>query len=153
MGRSRSRSHSPRRARRSRSRSRSRENRRRRNRERDDSRERRRDRNRSRERSRDRSRSRERGTGGSTSTNSGSSAQPITVPPVITDKDLEGKSEAEIEMMKIMGFSGFSTTKNKVFQPPINGGRVGGYIIFHTMTGVPIWPTHEHMDIHLKASG
>ena len=31
----------------------------------------------------------------------------------LTDKDFEGKSQDEIDMMKIMGFSGFETTKNK----------------------------------------
>ena len=34
-------------------------------------------------------------------------------PPILTEKDFEGKSNEEIEMMKIMGISGFSTTKNK----------------------------------------
>ena len=31
--------------------------------------------------------------------------------PEITDKDLEGKSEEEQEMLKLMGFSGFDSTK------------------------------------------
>ncbi|GBN04779.1 hypothetical protein AVEN_120879-1 [Araneus ventricosus] len=31
----------------------------------------------------------------------------------ITDKDLEGKTEEEIEMMKTMGFGNFDTTKGK----------------------------------------
>jgi U4/U6.U5 tri-snRNP-associated protein 3 len=31
----------------------------------------------------------------------------------LTEKDLEGKTEEEIEMMKIMGFSGFDTSKGK----------------------------------------
>ena len=34
--------------------------------------------------------------------------------PALTPADFEGKSEEEIAMMKIMGFGGFSTTKNKV---------------------------------------
>ena len=31
--------------------------------------------------------------------------------PEITEKDLEGKTEEEQEMMKLMGFGGFDTTK------------------------------------------
>jgi len=31
--------------------------------------------------------------------------------PQITEKDLEGKTEEEQEMMKMMGFGGFDTTK------------------------------------------
>ena len=31
----------------------------------------------------------------------------------MTEKDFEGKSNEEIEMMKIMGFAGFNTSKNK----------------------------------------
>lgn len=31
--------------------------------------------------------------------------------PEFTEKDLEGKEEEEIEMMKLMGFGGFDTTK------------------------------------------
>lgn len=33
--------------------------------------------------------------------------------PEITDKDLEGKSAEEQEMLKMMGFSGFDSTKGK----------------------------------------
>ncbi|GBO09930.1 hypothetical protein AVEN_25141-1 [Araneus ventricosus] len=33
----------------------------------------------------------------------------------ITDKDLEGKTEEEIEMMKTMGFGNFDTTKVKAY--------------------------------------
>ena len=91
----------------------------RRRRERDESRERRRnrsrsrdrERNRSRSRSRDRARSGERGAGSSKSRPKNTA--PIAEPPILTEKDFEGKSNEEIEMMKIMGFSGFDTTKNK----------------------------------------
>lgn len=31
----------------------------------------------------------------------------------LTDKDLEGKSEEEIQMMRMMGFANFDTTKGK----------------------------------------
>jgi len=31
----------------------------------------------------------------------------------IPESELEGKTEEEIDMMKLMGFSGFDTTKNK----------------------------------------
>ena len=31
----------------------------------------------------------------------------------LTDKDFMGKTQDEIEMMKVMGFAGFDTTKNK----------------------------------------
>lgn len=33
--------------------------------------------------------------------------------PAVTDADLEGKTPEEQEMMKMMGFCGFDTTKNK----------------------------------------
>ena len=112
----RSRSRSPRRRRsRSRSRSRSRErvrerdNRRRRDRE--DSRDRRRERNRSRDRSRDR------GAGSS----KGNTTPPPPAAPVLTEKDFEGKTQDEIEMMKIMGFAGFDTTKNKKVSDNVHG--------------------------------
>ncbi|KAF7494328.1 U4/U6.U5 small nuclear ribonucleoprotein 27 kDa protein [Sarcoptes scabiei] len=36
--------------------------------------------------------------------------------PEISDKDLEGKTEEEQEMLKLMGFAGFDTTKNKKVQ-------------------------------------
>ena len=118
MGRSRSRSRSPRR-RRSRSRSKDRErirdNRRRRDRE--DSRERRREREREKERNRSRSRSRDRDRDRGAGTSSGKSKQthsaPSAAPPILTEKDFEGKTDEEIEMMKIMGISSFDTTKNK----------------------------------------
>ena len=110
----RSRSRSPRR-RRSRSRSKSRErirdNRRRRDRE--DSRERRREKER-----RDRSRSRDnnrdnRDRGSSSKGKSKNNSAPPSATPILTEKDFEGKSNEEIEMMKIMGFAGFNTSKNK----------------------------------------
>ena len=81
----------------------------RRRRERDDSRERRRDRDKERNRSRSKERDRERGAGSSKATHS----TPAPAPPLLTEKDFEGKTSEEIEMMKIMGISGFSTTKNK----------------------------------------
>lgn len=33
--------------------------------------------------------------------------------PAFTEKDYEGKSKEEIEMMKLMGFATFDTTKTK----------------------------------------
>ena len=89
----------------------------RRRRERDESRERRRNRSRDRERnrsrSRDRARSGERGAGSSSNKNKPSHSAPIAEPPILTEKDFEGKSNEEIEMMKIMGFANFDTSKNK----------------------------------------
>ena len=35
--------------------------------------------------------------------------------PVIDLTEMDGKSEEEIAMMKMMGFSGFNTTKGKVW--------------------------------------
>lgn len=40
--------------------------------------------------------------------------------PKISENDLEGKSEEEQEMLKLMGFSGFDTTKGK----PVKGNDV-----------------------------
>ena len=37
----------------------------------------------------------------------------IDTPVIIDPKNLEGKTEEEIEMMKVMGFAGFETTKGK----------------------------------------
>ena len=92
----------------------------RRRRERDESRERRRNRSRSRDRERNRSRSRSRDrtrsgerAAGSSKSNRPKHTVPIAEPPILTEKDFEGKSNEEIEMMKIMGISGFDTTKNK----------------------------------------
>ena len=39
----------------------------------------------------------------------------------LTQEDFEGKTDEEIEMMKIMGFSGFNTSKNK----QVKGNDVG----------------------------
>jgi len=41
--------------------------------------------------------------------------------PVIDLTEMDGKSEEEIAMMKMMGFSGFSTTKGK----PVAGNATG----------------------------
>ncbi|KAL8174092.1 UNVERIFIED_CONTAM: U4/U6.U5 small nuclear ribonucleoprotein [Gekko kuhli] len=38
----------------------------------------------------------------------------------ITEEDLEGKTEEEIEMMKTMGFSTFDTTKGKKVEGSVN---------------------------------
>merc|ERR1712098_807364 len=91
-----------------------------RRRDRDDSRERRRERekerrsDRSRSRDRDRERERERPSGSKNKNKQNNSAPMAT--PVLTEKDFEGKSNEEIEMMKIMGFAGFNTSKNKKVQ-------------------------------------
>lgn len=47
------------------------------------------------------------------STAGGAVPQYLLNRPEITDKDLEGKSEEEQNMMKMMGFAGFDTTKGK----------------------------------------
>ena len=89
----------------------------RRRRERDESRERRRNRSRSRDRERNRSRSRDRARSGERGAGSSKArardSAPVAEPPILTEKDFEGKTNEEIEMMKIMGFAGFDTTKNK----------------------------------------
>lgn len=36
----------------------------------------------------------------------------------LTDKDFEGKTPEEVEMMKIMGFGNFETTKGKKVRKP-----------------------------------
>ncbi|XP_077289245.1 U4/U6.U5 small nuclear ribonucleoprotein 27 kDa protein yantar [Arctopsyche grandis] len=95
-----------------------------RDRERDRERERRRHRSRERERSRSRERRRRsaerrrRSRSRSTSAeraSAGGKPQRTAVPdrPAITQADLEGKSPEEQEMIRIMGFSGFNTTKGK----------------------------------------
>ncbi|XP_030058371.1 U4/U6.U5 small nuclear ribonucleoprotein 27 kDa protein [Microcaecilia unicolor] len=38
----------------------------------------------------------------------------------ITEEDMEGKTEEEIEMMKIMGFGSFDTTKGKKVEGSVN---------------------------------
>ncbi|KAK9395333.1 U4/U6.U5 small nuclear ribonucleoprotein 27 kDa protein [Crotalus adamanteus] len=42
----------------------------------------------------------------------------------ITEEDLEGKTEEEIEMMKMMGFAGFDTTKGKKVDGSVNAYAV-----------------------------
>ena len=39
----------------------------------------------------------------------------------LTDKDFEGKSQDEVEMMKVMGFGGFDSSKGKKVRFPIHG--------------------------------
>ena len=39
----------------------------------------------------------------------------------LTDKDFKGKSDEEVEMMRVMGFGGFDSTKNK----KVKGNNVG----------------------------
>ena len=91
----------------------------RRRRERDESRERRRNRSRDRERnrgqrSRDRERTRSRDRGRARSEGRREQLQQEQVePPILNVEDFEGKSSKEIEMMKIMGFANFDTSKNK----------------------------------------
>ncbi|XP_030319963.1 U4/U6.U5 small nuclear ribonucleoprotein 27 kDa protein isoform X2 [Calypte anna] len=126
MGRSRSRSPPRRERRRSRSTSRDRERRRR---ERSRSRERRRSRSRSPHRRRSRSPPPRRHRSGSSSPPrpkerreeekkdpkdaKGKERQ-------ITEEDLQGKTEEEIEMMKLMGFASFDTTKGKKVEGAAN---------------------------------
>ena len=38
----------------------------------------------------------------------------------MTEKDLEGKTEEEIEMMKLMGFASFDSTKGKKVDGSVN---------------------------------
>ncbi|KAG7490365.1 U4 small nuclear ribonucleoprotein 27 kDa [Solea senegalensis] len=125
MGRSRSRSPPRRERRRSRSASRERE-RRRRERDRSRSRDRDRDRRRSRSRSPHRRRSRSPARRHRSSSQSpgrqkddrkeakpGKSIQ-------ISEEDMQGKTEEEIEMMKTMGFGSFDTTKGKKTDGSVN---------------------------------
>lgn len=49
-----------------------------------------------------------------------STKQPIVID--LDDEDMEGKSQEEIDMMKMMGFAGFDTTKGK----QVNGNDAGG---------------------------
>ena len=90
----------------------------RRRREREDSREKRRDRSRSRD-LRDHSRSRSRSGSRSRSKTKEKARKKKHTPeapmPVIDLTEMDGKSEEEIAMMKMMGFSGFNTTKGKVW--------------------------------------
>ncbi|XP_027197082.1 U4/U6.U5 small nuclear ribonucleoprotein 27 kDa protein yantar [Dermatophagoides pteronyssinus] len=52
--------------------------------------------------------------------NGGAVPQFLMNRPEITDKDLEGKTEEEQQMMKLMGFAGFDSTKGK----PVKGNDV-----------------------------
>ncbi|XP_067882174.1 U4/U6.U5 small nuclear ribonucleoprotein 27 kDa protein-like [Heterodontus francisci] len=108
MGRSRSRS--PRRERR-RSRSTSRERERARRRERSRSRERDRERRRSRSRSPHRRRSRSPRRHRSNSTSPSRQKDQESKEHEISEADMEGKTEEEIELLKVMGFDAFDTTK------------------------------------------
>ncbi|XP_064421601.1 U4/U6.U5 small nuclear ribonucleoprotein 27 kDa protein isoform X1 [Latimeria chalumnae] len=124
MGRSRSRSRSPRRERRrSRSASRERERRRR-------SRDRRRSRSRSPHRRRSRSPRRHRSTSLSPSRQKdgekkdSKDSKSAVKEHHISEEDMEGKTEEEIEMMKLMGFSSFDTTKGKKIDGSVNAYAV-----------------------------
>ncbi|XP_056275194.1 U4/U6.U5 small nuclear ribonucleoprotein 27 kDa protein isoform X1 [Pseudoliparis swirei] len=114
MGRSRSRT-PPRRAERRRSRSTSREReRKRRERERSRSRDRDRERRRSRSRSPPRRRSRSpprRHRSSSPSEEQKEATEKAAKTITISEEDMEGKTEEEIEMMKLMGFGSFDTSK------------------------------------------
>ncbi|XP_034548200.1 U4/U6.U5 small nuclear ribonucleoprotein 27 kDa protein [Notolabrus celidotus] len=117
MGRSRSRTPPRRERRRSRSNSRERE-RRRRDRDRSRSRDRDRERRRSRSRSPHRRRSRSpprrhRSSSLSPTRKDGKDGKDKSKPIQISAEDMQGKTEEEIEMMKLMGFSGFETTKGR----------------------------------------
>ncbi|XP_015196099.1 U4/U6.U5 small nuclear ribonucleoprotein 27 kDa protein [Lepisosteus oculatus] len=126
MGRSRSRS--PRRAERRRSRSTSREReRRRRERERSRSRDRERRRSRSRSPHRRRSRSPRRIRSSSLSpTRQKDDKKDIkdVKEHQISEEDMQGKTEEEIEMMKLMGFSTFDSTKGKKCDGSVNAYAV-----------------------------
>lgn len=49
------------------------------------------------------------------------SKKTYTERPIITPADLEGKSPEEQEMLKVMGFCGFDTTKNKKVEDNVEG--------------------------------
>ncbi|KAM3868287.1 U4/U6.U5 small nuclear ribonucleoprotein 27 kDa protein [Diretmus argenteus] len=127
MGRSRSRTPPRRERRRSRSTSRERE-RRRRERERSRSRDRDRDRRRSRSRSPHRRRSRSparRHRSSSQSPSRQKDSKEKTVKPIqISEEDMQGKTEEEIEMMKIMGFSTFDSSKGKKTDGSVNAHAI-----------------------------
>ncbi|XP_029016799.1 U4/U6.U5 small nuclear ribonucleoprotein 27 kDa protein [Betta splendens] len=139
MGRSRSRSPPRRERRRSRSTSRERERRRR---ERDRSRSRDRDRDRRRSRSRSPHRRRSRSPPRRHRSSSLSPArqkdrrdddrkdvkEKTSKPIQISAEDMQGKTEEEIEMMKLMGFGSFDTTKGKK-----TTGSVNAYAVNVTM--------------------
>ncbi|KAM6944230.1 U4/U6.U5 small nuclear ribonucleoprotein 27 kDa protein isoform 2-T2 [Lycodopsis pacificus] len=124
MGRSRSRS-PPRRAERRRSRSASRERERKRrererSRSRDRDRERRRSRSRSPHRRRSRSPPRRHRSSSSPSEERKDSKEKTAKPITISAEDMEGKTEEEIEMMKLMGFGSFETSKGRKTDGSVN---------------------------------
>ncbi|KAL6114682.1 U4/U6.U5 small nuclear ribonucleoprotein 27 kDa protein [Pungitius pungitius] len=125
MGRSRSRTPPRRERRRSRSTSRDRE-RKRRERERSRSRDRERRRSRSRSPHRRRSRSPPRRHRSSSShsdrrDDERKDSKEKTVKPIqISEEDMEGKTEEEIEMMKLMGFGSFETSKGRKTDGSVN---------------------------------
>ncbi|XP_031704872.1 U4/U6.U5 small nuclear ribonucleoprotein 27 kDa protein isoform X2 [Anarrhichthys ocellatus] len=124
MGRSRSRS-PPRRAERRRSRSASRERERKRrererSRSRDRDRERRRSRSRSPHRRRSRSPPRRHRSSSSPSEERKDSKEKSAKPITISAEDMEGKTEEEIEMMKLMGFGSFETSKGRKTDGSVN---------------------------------
>ncbi|XP_078095435.1 U4/U6.U5 small nuclear ribonucleoprotein 27 kDa protein isoform X1 [Mustelus asterias] len=121
MGRSRSRS--PRRERR-RSRSTSRERERARRRERSRSRERDRERRRSRSRSPHRRRSRSPRRHKSNSISPSRQKDQESKEHEISEADMEGKTEEEIELLKVMGFDAFDTTKGKKLDGSVNAYAV-----------------------------
>ncbi|KAK5871621.1 hypothetical protein PBY51_004490 [Eleginops maclovinus] len=129
MGRSRSRTPPRRERRRSRSTSRDRE-RRRRERERSRSRDRDRERRRSRSRSPHRRRSRSpprrhRSTSSERRDDDRKESKEKTAKPIqISEEDMEGKTEEEIEMMKLMGFGSFDSTKGKKTDGSVNAFAV-----------------------------
>ncbi|XP_032085510.1 U4/U6.U5 small nuclear ribonucleoprotein 27 kDa protein isoform X1 [Thamnophis elegans] len=127
MGRSRSRSPPRRERRRSRSTSRERE-RRRRERSRSRERDRRRSRSRSPHRRRSRSPRRHRSNSASPSRQKerreDEKKDSKDKEHQITEEDLEGKTEEEIEMMKMMGFGSFDTTKGKKVDGSVNAYAV-----------------------------
>ncbi|XP_028654439.1 U4/U6.U5 small nuclear ribonucleoprotein 27 kDa protein [Erpetoichthys calabaricus] len=132
MGRSRSRSPARRERRRSRSTSRDRE-RRRRERERSRSRDRERRRSRSRSPHRRRSRSPRRHRSSSLSPTrqkdrredeKDAKESKSVKEHQISEEDLQGKTEEEIEMMKLMGFGNFDTTKGKKVDGSVNAYAV-----------------------------
>ncbi|XP_054467769.1 U4/U6.U5 small nuclear ribonucleoprotein 27 kDa protein isoform X1 [Anoplopoma fimbria] len=126
MGRSRSRTPPRRERRRSRSTSRDRE-RRRRERERSRSRDRDRERRRSRSRSPHRRRSsrspprRHRSSSSERRDEDRKDSKEKSAKPIqISEEDMEGKTEEEIEMMKLMGFGSFDTSKGRKTDGSVN---------------------------------
>uniref|UniRef100_A0A1Y1N9H7 U4/U6.U5 small nuclear ribonucleoprotein 27 kDa protein n=1 Tax=Photinus pyralis TaxID=7054 RepID=A0A1Y1N9H7_PHOPY len=120
MGRSRSRSKSPSR-RRERERERERD-RRRRKRSRDKSRDRSKERDRRRQHSHDRDNRRRFSRSRSRSLDREKKKSNYVDKPTITAADLEGKTPDEQDMLRMMGFCNFDTTKNK----KVDGNDVGG---------------------------